>query len=382
MAPPPILAHAAAPRTVGLQHAMRWAARHHGKSAFRQFRDILALRRKPHAFTFEEYYAYGFFRREFGRARFAEYVSGSGSHALNLRLSPEAAGAIHALLLNKAATALLLERAGLPAAPIRALFARHMRVPGIPALADAEAMAAYLGDPAHLPLFGKPVAGSGGLGSAAILSVSGGLLTLGDGREVSGAALAQEIVARYPEGYLFQPLLRPHPQVEALTGPAIATFRLTTIRPPSGPEPLYAALRMPPKGAMSDGLGNVRPNSIAHVDPATGRILRVQDIARFAPAALSESLATGRPFADAVLPFVEKAARIALVAHGLFPGHGILGFDFALTPEGPLVNEINSKPYHSIYQHSADNGVLNPAFRPRIEAAIAESERLAQRRGG
>jgi hypothetical protein len=47
-----------------------------------------------------------------------------------------------------------------------------------------------------------------------------------------------------------------------------------------------------------------------------------------------------------------------------------LGLTFALTPEGPLITEINSNPFHATYQHAADRGLLNPDFTPAIKVAL------------
>ena len=94
---------------------------------------------------------------------------------------------------------------------------------------SAEAIASYLLTPGNLPVFGKPLAGSRSVGAVSIIKVQGDLVELGDGRQVSALVLGNEIAAAFPKGYMFQELLRPHPEIERLSGPAVASIRVFTL---------------------------------------------------------------------------------------------------------------------------------------------------------
>jgi hypothetical protein len=379
-----ILSKAPAPRRFDIVKAMRWVRQTHGKGALRQFAEILPLTRRPNLLQPKDYYLNGLFRPDFDAARRRSYVSHDGSHALNLRLSPVHALSYHGLTLNKVLMGALLERLGVPTPPLLALFPASPGLRGVRPLGTAAEIAAWLSDPASLPCFGKPVFSSNSVGAASFLEASddGTRVRLGDGREVAVSDVAAEIARDFPRGYMFQPLLRQRPEVEALNGPAVGVLRVVTLRASAGPEVLYTALKMPPAGAMFDGAANERPNAMALVDPGSGRILRAQDMGRMAPAALEAAPATGQSLAGAVLPDVAQATGLARELHRHFPTHGVLGFDIALTVDGPCVNEVNTRPFHTVYQRAADRGILNPDFVPRIEEACAISRRLAPKRAG
>lgn len=362
---------------------MRWVRATHGVSLAAQARDIVILSRSGQRLEPKDYFLYGLFREGFDRARQRSYVSTRSGMALNRRLAPLAEDSAHGLLFNKLLAGLLLERAGYPVAPIRAIHAAGVSLPGLRTLADAAAIAGWLREPGALPAFGKPVFSSMGLGAASLVALSGdgAVVTLGDGREIEVEALAAEIVAKYPLGYIFQPLLRQHPDVEAVTGPTVGVLRVVTLLAPDGPETLYTVLKLPPPGAMTDGTANRTPNGMGLVDWTSGRILRAQHLARMATTPLTHSLVTGKPLDEARLPFTQQAVALCGEVHRLFQAHGILGFDIALTADGPVIGEINTRPYHSVYQTAADRGVLNEEFRPRLEAvqALIDARRPATR---
>lgn len=373
-----------APQKVNLARAMAWAAAMHGKGRYRQLREIAALAFGPQKLEPKDYYVYSLFRSSISSAERQTYLSSASGNALNERLSPHSSAGQHSLFNNKLLMGFALERAGFPVLSPRALYSGSVRVPSVPPLATAEEIAGFLREDGALPCFGKPVDGTLGIGGASFVAVSpdGGTVTLGDGRDVAMTALTEEIARHFQRGYMFQPLIRQHPEVEALNGTAVGMFRVVTVRTKNGPELLYTALKMPAKGTMIDAGVGALSNAVALVDPATGRILRAQDMTRFCTTPLEASPATGAPLQVAALPYVPEAVALALRAHALFPGHGILGFDIALAADGPILNEINSNPHHHVYQRAADRGLLNPDFLPLLQAAEAESRRIATEAGG
>lgn len=374
-----ILSRAAAPRPFDVSQAMRWVRQTHGKSALRQFAEILPLLRRPNLLQTKDYYLNGLFRPEFDSAIRQTYVSQAGSHELNLGLSPVHALSCHGLAVNRILVGVLLERLGVRTPPLRAWFPGEPGLPGVRSLRTAADIAAWLSDPCSLPCVGKPAFGSHGIGTATFLEVVDDRrrIRLGDGREVAIDAVCARIAHDFPQGYIFQPLLRQRPEVEALNGPAVGVLRVVTLRGSAGPEVLYTVLRMSPAGAMPDGAANGWTNAVALVDPGSGRILRAQDMGRMAPAALESAPATGRSLTGAVLPDVAETVALTCALHRHFPTHGVLGFDVALTVDGPCVTGIDTRPCHTVFQRAADRGILNPDFLPLIEEACGISRRLA-----
>ncbi|WP_343080779.1 sugar-transfer associated ATP-grasp domain-containing protein [Ostreiculturibacter nitratireducens] len=372
------------PKQVKLAHALAWAKATYGKGRYRQLAEMAALTLGAQKLEPKDYFIYGLFRPSISAGERHSYVSMASGEALNSRLSPRCNAGQHGLFFNKLLTGLTLEKAGFPVLEPLAVFSRQFRVPSVPMLTSSEEIANFLRRDGILPCFGKALDGSLGIGGASFLSVSadGVMVTLGDGREVSIKALSEEIVLHFPRGYLFQPLIRQHPVVEALNGPAVGMFRTVTLRTKDGIGLLYSALKMPAKGLMIDAAVGAASNAMALVDPATGAILRAQDLSRLSTSVLENSLATGASLAGAVLPHVREAVKLSIAAHEAFPGHGILGFDIALAKDGPILNEINSNPHHHVYQRAADRGLLNPEFLPRLKSAEEESRRIAEDVGG
>lgn len=346
-----------------------------GKGPTRQALEILVARFGRQKMSVAEYYEYGLWRPQLARQEKAAFVSDVGSVALNLRLSPMNRTNLSGFTSNKLLTGLALRAAGLPMQTPRAVFGTGFAIRGVEQLGNAAEIAAWLRRDGSLPAFGKPLHESLCIGAASLLFLedNGKRVRFGDGKTVGIEVMAQEIASQFSRGYLFEPLIRQHPDVEALTGPAVGALRVVTLREPDGIQLLYVAQRLPAVGAMTDGAQLDAPFSEALVDAETGGYIRVQNMGQMATERLERSNVTGKAFAGVTLPFVREALEVAKAAHGLLTGAGVLGFDIALSTDGPLINEINSNPFHSIYQRSSDRGLLNPEFRPRIEAAIALS---------
>lgn len=362
--------------SVDLGDSIRRVQETTGKGPARQGLEIMALMLGRQRLLATNYYEYGLWRRDLTRQEKTAFVSEAGSRAINLRLSPVDRLSLGGLVTNKLLTGLALRSAGFPAQKPRALFGMGVKIPEVERLESAADIAGWLSAEGNLPVFGKPLHQTLGIGAASYLSVEDGgkSVRFGNGKIAGIDALSIEIAANFPDGYLFEPLIRQHPDVEAITGPAVGALRVVTLREPDGVRVLYVAQRLPAVGSMTDGANQNAPFAEALIDAESGRIIRVQDMDRMPPDRLETSHVTGRPFAKVTLPFVKEARTIACDAHRLLAGAGILGFDIALAHTGPVINEINSNPFHSVYQRSADRGLMNPEFRPRIQAAIAHAK--------
>jgi hypothetical protein len=364
---------------MSLAKAASWVQVNAGKGTFAQIREMapLVLGRSQRLEPYE-YYKYALFRDTLSDAERRAYVSDSSGAALNLRLSPRKPRGLHNLLGDKLLSGFVLERAGIPALAPLAVFGRHLRAPSVPALTSPAEITAFLRSDGALPCFGKPVDGLMGFGAASLLGISGDALSLGDGRTLPVDEFTAEIARLYPQGYIFQPLIRQHPEVEALNGPATGMLRVVTLRGPEGPEVLYSVLKLPAKGAMIDVIApGLSSNGVALIDGSTGRIVRAQNFGRMCLFALETAPATGASLIGTKVPMIAEAEALACQVQALFPGHGLLGLDVALAEGGPIVNEVNWNPGHLLYQGAADRGLLNPDFLPRIEAAAAETRRVA-----
>jgi hypothetical protein len=371
---------------VGLRvpEAMLWLRRTEGTGLMRQIGRMARLAYSPQRLTPEEYFLFALFRPELGDDERRAFLSEARGARLNARLSPrELPGAQHGLIGDKILSGLLCQRMGLPVAPIRAVFSTTRRVPGLRMLTSAEEIAGYLAEPGALPSFGKPAASSLAIGGASLIeiAVGGGAIRLGNGETVPMQKLVAEIAANFGSGYLFQDLERPSAAIERLGGPTIGTLRVTTLRLRDGPRVLYVVLKLPAAGTMIDSLVGAKPNAVALVDPESGAIPRAQDMTRMCSHSLETAPVTGAQLPGAVLPDLPRALELALEVHRFLPAHGVLGIDIALTDKGPMLNEVNGNPHHSLYQRASARGLLNPDFRPLIDEALAVTAAMRQDAG-
>lgn len=366
-----ILRHPFPRQRLDFAAAVRWVKAVQGRGQIRQALDIAALSLRR-GFEPKDYYLLRLFRPELTAEDRRAYLSMKEIVAFNLSLNSPELRTQGPLINDKMLCHILFERCGVPTPRLLAHASAHFRFPEPCTLATPEDILAFWRSPGALPCFGKPVHGSRGMGGASLVSISadGATVTLGDGREVEAQALAWDVLASYPEGYMFQELLRHGPELAALIGPMAATVRIVTVQTTSGPRVLYGLFRMPGPNVMVDSAiaGRVL---VALLELPDGRILRAQDLYQVSGRDVAEHPTTGATLPGLVLAQIPEALRIVTEAHGLFADHGILGWDVILTERGPLVTEVNANPLHYAYQRGADCGLLNPGNRALIDEARA-----------
>lgn len=281
------------------------------------------------------------------------------------------------LMANKIASRSYLAAYGLPTLPVAALYAPGLRAEahaGAPqVLGDTAALEGFLRDPAAYPLFGKPVEGFQSLGSIALTGVSADGLTLQrvGGTGVALAEFVGEVVASYGEGYVLQPLMRPHPDIEVLCGPRLATVRVVTLLGEGGPEILGAAWKIPGGANTADNFW--RPgNLLAQLDLATGAVKRVVTGSGFDLKPAEHHPDTGAAFAGVHHPDWRRLCDLALEGARLMRHVPLIGWDLAGLKDGPVVVEMNETPDVSLIQLAERKGFLTPAF-----AAVVERQRAA-----
>lgn len=374
-----LLAAPKAPKPPAAELMVR-IAREHGVSPLRQMREIFALRFGPGKLAPHEYVSTGAFRPEFDAAAKREFVGKVGSYELNLACSPVKLTPSRGFVRDKVLYGELIRAVGLPATRTQALVHRARTVGHVPVLRDATAVRDFLLGGARFPVFGKPVEGSGSIGSVLIESVDRdtGLMRLGNGRQLDLGAFAQEVIADYPEGYVLQSAIRQHETLRAVTGEAVGSLRIVTLRDVDGIRPLYTLWKIPSPTAMSDNYWQ-DGSMIAEIDPS-GRVMHCVRGSGPGYGRIAAHPVSGVRFAGLRIPHWDRLLEVAVEAHGLFPEFGVTGWDIGMGEEGPVIIEASNNPFHALYQLAADRGVLNPEFRARFDAVMAESRRMLQLR--
>jgi hypothetical protein len=346
------------------------AARQEGISEVRLLFAVLGRSFGRQGLFRADFFKFGLHRRALSVLDRDAFVTETEITRLNTALRAKGESSLPGLFDSKVLTELTLRGAGLPTSQTVA-FARAMptRMP-FPVLTTAAAVEEFLRSYPHYPLFGKPDNAERGIGAASFLRLEGDDIILGDGVRAKVKSLSEEITRDYPDGYVFQALLRPHADLERLIGPVIGSLRIVTLKLRNGPEPLFVMLKMPGQGAMVDG-GVSGSNAAAIVDPVTGKIRRAQLLSAPISEPLLHNHVTGAPVVGASLPDFDTATTLALDAHRLFKEQGLLGFDIMLTDQGPVINEINLNPGASLMQSAQGRGQFDENFKAKYREALA-----------
>jgi hypothetical protein len=228
-------------------------------------------------------------------------------------------------------------------------WAREFGVPDVPVLAAVEggrwegggldALARALPD---ADLFAKPADGGRGIGARRWLRIAPGRWRDRDGAEVDAEGIVA-VVARDSgvRPMILQRALRPHPALAALAPNAVSTVRFVTYEDARGePRALRASLRLPASDAIVD---NAHAGGMfASIDLDTGRLGKV---IRRRPDGLLEPHAelNARPdIADTLVELWPSVLALALDAQRAAAPVPFLGWDIALSTEGPLLLEGNN----------------------------------------
>jgi len=272
------------------------------------------------------------------------------------------------LLENKISSRSYLDAYGLPTIPIAALYAPGMCTGARHVLGDVEALEQFLLCSKHYPLFGKPVEGFQSLGSIGLAGVDAGARELRrvDGTQVALGDFVREVASTYTAGYVFQPLMRPHREIEALCGARLATVRMLTLLTADGPQLLGAAWKIPGGDNIADNYWRVG-NLLAQVDGATGAVLRVVTGAGFSLTEPTHHPDTGMALVGFRHPQWEAMRALALDGARLMRHVPLIGWDLACTADGPMVVEMNETPDFSLIQLAERKGMLTSDFMAVVE---------------
>jgi hypothetical protein len=172
------------------------------------------------------------------------------------------------------------------------------------------------------------------------------------GRRVPAAGLGDEFRV---QDCLVQPYVENHPDIAQVTNGALASLRIVTGLNERAEAEFVASLIGFPHGAHETTVGGILC-SIAH---ETGRIRH----AAFPDGApVTNHPDTGAPIIGIDLPFWQESVDLVRRAHATaFPRFAFLGWDIALTKEGPILLETNSG-WGALFHQMLDGPLGHTAF--------------------
>ncbi len=177
-------------------------------------------------------------------------------------------------------------------------------------------------------------------------SVNSGAIVLSDGR--SGMAVIEQITSR--GRWIVQKRILPHPAIRSVNGSALNTTRLYTISTINGFQFLG--------GYQAFATGSSETDSWQHgsvyvaIDPFNNRLGRFGITSQ---SDLREGVIFQHPDSEVVfegyeIPFLKESVALCCKAHSLFEQTFIIGWDIAITEEGPIIVEANENPGINVLQ--------------------------------
>jgi hypothetical protein len=171
-----------------------------------------------------------------------------------------------------------------------------------------------------------------------------------------------------PHAYLLQKRLRPHHALEAFVGPTLCCVRALTYIALDGTPRLHAATFKLQPGKV--GVDHLIHGAVScWVDTATGVLGRGRTRDLLTDITLIPG--SDRSFVGFQLPHWAELKRVALAAAAAFPWARAIGWDIAITEDGPVLIEGNARWFPSLVQLPAPGGLMTGDFKQLCEALAA-----------
>ncbi|MBR0136783.1 MAG: hypothetical protein IJM15_00005, partial [Erysipelotrichaceae bacterium] len=166
--------------------------------------------------------------------------------------------------------------------------------------------------------------------------------------------------------YMIEEVIKQHPEINKLYPYAINTLRIVSILHDGTSDILYAFIRIGNNMKIVDNINN--GGMCAPIDLETGIITQVgydKDGITY-----ENHPITGTPIKGFRIPYWEEAVKIVKESALVVPQMGYIGWDVAVTPDGPCFVEGNSLPGHDILQlpaHVPDKIGMLPRYKKFIK---------------
>ncbi|MBA3668913.1 MAG: hypothetical protein H0W71_02425 [Sphingomonas sp.] len=208
-------------------------------------------------------------------------------------------------------------------------------------------------------LFVKPVFGRGGKG-AQRWDFSGGRYRSLSGLDLNANQLFERLESQsHKAALLIQPRLFNHPALNPLNNGALSTIRMLTCIDERGePELVGAAMRM--AIGSNRTVDNLHSGGIATaVDLDSGRLGQASNLgAANSIGWIDHHPDSGALIAGFPVPMWNETCAFAVATHRKFADRVLVGWDVAVTPDGPVLVEGNGAPDLDIMQRFARKGLM------------------------
>lgn len=267
----------------------------------------------------------------------------------------------YAVTKNKLLFETLMRGGEIPCPQTVAIYDRKGRGSGAPVFSTREALAEYLADPKNHPVFCKPTTGLLSIGSFRIDGLDKDKLLVNGKHLYEVSDVCDYIHGLSKKGYLFQKVLRPHPDFETIGCSVISSLRFVVLNFEAGAQLHSAVLKLPAKGEVADNFW--RKNSIiADVEIDAGQIVRAVLKTKEGIRQVTENDSAASGLLGFALPEFDQARETVLRASRILPGVKVQSWDIAVTDKGPIALEVNFGGDLNLYQLASGKGVMNKPY--------------------
>lgn len=149
----------------------------------------------------------------------------------------------------------------------------------------------------------------------------------------------KSLFKQYRKDFIFQRLVQQHPVMSQFNPTSVNTLRVVTYRKPNRERKiLYSCVRYGGEGSVMDNVCS--GGGFTGIDIETGKL---RDRKRYCY--LTTSIPALSNSIPNEIPYWKQIKEVALALHGRLPQLDIIGWDFAISPEGkPVLIEFNPRP--------------------------------------
>lgn len=149
--------------------------------------------------------------------------------------------------------------------------------------------------------------------------------------------------------YLAEGAIVQHPELAKLCPSSVNTLRLVTLLVDGEPKLLYALLRV---GSGKSNVDNISSGGMYTIIGEDGR-LHFPAFCDKTSQYYDAHPVTGTAFSGFTIPMYAQAVQMCLQAAKVEPRLGYIGWDVAITPDGPVLVEANNLPGYDMIQNAA-----------------------------
>lgn len=332
------------------------------KSTISQIWEIINLRYSIGKLDPAEYYKYSLYedsrfdwnaKKEFFGDRMVQHLV----TALN-------SGRWSITAIDKLITHALLAQFGFPTPEIYGILHSIRSFGAVPCVRNREELRAFLYDGVNYPFVSKPITGiySHNVMVVNSLDKDADTLRLSSREEISVEKFVSDLIDVAGQGYLFQQLMYPHPEIRTQCGDKLCTVRLLVNLHDDGPRIFRSLWKVATGTNMADNYWRAG-NLLGIIDAESGR----SDYFVRGSGSNREQVTThpdtGKVLSGFVIPYWSEAVEMCQRAATCFSGLRMQAWDMAICPTGPIPLEVNIVGGVDLSQQAHGAGIYDDELR-------------------